>query len=284
MRAYDPLVAKKDPDWKRYEKQILRHIRAKAGSGANIQYDQKIEGKLSLQKRQVDIWVTEINIGFIEDGTAMIDCKHVKSNPDPTRKIDIKDVEQFIGMVDDVDADFGILISNAEFTPAALRRVRRGIRLRSVRPAELDFLDEEGRLIEAMVPIRPGGSYSGTFVEVGYVEAETIARVDYEDPEENWRPVFVGPADTGWGTPEGNRSVVRAILRDYTTDEPEDSTVDLVAEEFEERLEDGQEWTISIGELEHLIGRHRWPTEPPPKAALYEWDEDEIDGDPEDES
>src|SRR4051812_33124560 len=78
-----------DPAWKRYEKQIRDYLIDKCGDQAEISYDQKVRGTLSGIERQADIWVTGIFAGFVEDGTALVDCKHFSTN------VDVKEVEAF---------------------------------------------------------------------------------------------------------------------------------------------------------------------------------------------
>lgn len=100
-------------DWKRYENIIYEECKIDYPN-ARIQKDVHIKGRYSKRSRQIDILLEQrIKEQTI---TTIIDCKYYN------RKVDVKKVEAFIGMVDDLDADRGIIISDRGYTKAALDR------------------------------------------------------------------------------------------------------------------------------------------------------------------
>src|ERR1700733_9885262 len=103
------------PAWKRYEKQIADLIRDRAVGPVTITTDAKITGLLSEVPRQIAILI-EGTISGIADVTIALDCKFF------SKKVDGKDVEAFLGMVEDVGVNMGMLVTTVGFTPAAKRR------------------------------------------------------------------------------------------------------------------------------------------------------------------
>jgi hypothetical protein len=83
--------------------------------------------------RQVDVLVRGDVFG-IEDATLVIDCKRYDKN------LNINHVDQFLGLLDDVAADLGILVTTKGASPKALERLRtaRGARARVMSLSELE--------------------------------------------------------------------------------------------------------------------------------------------------
>ena len=104
-------------DWKEYEREVFKYLR-QSYPEANISFDQKIVGRYSKVERQIDILVE----GSVADYEIkiVIDCKFFSKN------IDVKDVESFCSMVDDVDAHQGILITKKGYSQAAINRAYYG--------------------------------------------------------------------------------------------------------------------------------------------------------------
>lgn len=82
--------------------------------GSNVQKNVKKKGRYSKSNRQIDILI-EQNISG-NKVQIVIDCKLYN------KKVDVKAVEAFISMVDDIGADKGILVSEKGYTKAALNR------------------------------------------------------------------------------------------------------------------------------------------------------------------
>ncbi len=112
-----------DRDWRAYEEQIHTRL-LRLGADAEIAFDARLPGKLSGVERQVDIFIsgTFANIGA---ATMAVDCKCF------SRKVDVKNVEMAIGLVEDVGADLGLIVTTEGFSTGAKHRAKavRGITL-----------------------------------------------------------------------------------------------------------------------------------------------------------
>lgn len=106
-----------DRDWRRYEEQIHDRLKQLAGPEAEVTFDVKLLGRFSGVQRQIDVHVRGSFTG-IGDATLAVDCKCFAS------KIDVKQVEMVMGLVDDVGTDIGLLVTTEGFTPAAKRRAK----------------------------------------------------------------------------------------------------------------------------------------------------------------
>jgi len=111
-------------DWRAYEEQIHERLLRLAGADAEIEFDARVSGRLSGVERQVDILIgaSFANIG---PATMAVDCKCF------SRNVDVKSVETVIGLVEDVGADLGLIVTTEGFSEGARRRARavRGITL-----------------------------------------------------------------------------------------------------------------------------------------------------------
>jgi hypothetical protein len=102
-----------------YEDALLQHLRHQFSNhlffvaGTEDERQHKVRGQYSLVDRQVDVAV------YRRDKSSPILMADAKRYRD---RIDVKDVECFIGMVDDVGADIGLLVAPRGFTSAAKRR------------------------------------------------------------------------------------------------------------------------------------------------------------------
>lgn len=101
-------------NWKLYEKEIFNYFKMNY-KDCDIKSNVKIIGRYSKVERQIDILV-ECNIaGFIFK--IVVDCKYYN------KKVDVKHVESFIGMINDLDGvQKGLIITEKGFTKAAINR------------------------------------------------------------------------------------------------------------------------------------------------------------------
>jgi hypothetical protein len=104
-----------EPEWKQYERQIFRLLKKKA-KNARVEADKYLPGHWSKVARQIDIVVYGRFPGFDRGMTLIVDCKCFGS------KVDVGDVDKFLGLVDDVCAPMGLMITNAGYTQAAKDR------------------------------------------------------------------------------------------------------------------------------------------------------------------
>ena len=103
---------KNTPEWKQYEWLISKIFHDSYYSiKTTILHDANIKGQYSERSRQIDILVEDKNFKTI------IECKYYK-NP-----LDVKGIESFLGMYNDVKADYGIVVALNGFSKSANKRV-----------------------------------------------------------------------------------------------------------------------------------------------------------------
>ncbi len=100
--------------WKEYESLVFEEC-LRVFHHCEIQQNVYVDGLFSKRKRQIDIQVRN------EEGNLLIfDAKKFNE------KVDVKTVESFIGMVKDVGADKGIIVSEKGFSKTAINRAHYG--------------------------------------------------------------------------------------------------------------------------------------------------------------
>jgi hypothetical protein len=108
------------PKWKRYE-ELVGSIQAALAPDAEVKTDEQIPGK-SGSSRQIDVSIRK-KVGQFPLLIVM-DCK------DWSDPVDIKGVEEFAGLVEDVEANKGAMVCNRGFTEGAKNRAhQKGIDL-----------------------------------------------------------------------------------------------------------------------------------------------------------
>lgn len=121
------------PSWLVYERCVAAFtLEQNSELQVTVQPNVKLTGRLSGIERQIDVLVDS----RWKDGTdrrIIIDAKERK------RKIDIKDIESFEGMMKDCGAARGIIVCTNGYTEAALRRAQEAI---TITVLTLDQLDE----------------------------------------------------------------------------------------------------------------------------------------------
>lgn len=100
-------------DWKVYEKHIHDFF-LQAYPDAEISHNTKLIGRYSKVERQIDILVESYIAG--NRIRIVIDGKFFK------KRIDVKQVETFIGMLNDCEAHKGLMITQKGYTSAAINR------------------------------------------------------------------------------------------------------------------------------------------------------------------
>lgn len=114
-------------NWKNYEKEVHEYF-SQMYPDSTITYDAKIVGRYSKNTRQVDV--------LIEDDVAGFPIKIVVDAKFFAKNIDVKCVESFISMLEDVDASQGLLITQKGYSKAAINRAYHG-----PQKLELDILN-----------------------------------------------------------------------------------------------------------------------------------------------
>ena len=123
-------------NWKDYEKEVHEYF-SQLYPNSTITYDAKIIGRYSKKERQVDVLIEDDIAGF--PLKVVVDAKYFSKN------IDVKCVESFISMLEDVSANQGLLVTQKGYSEAAINRAYYG-------PQELeldvlnfdDLLDHQG--------------------------------------------------------------------------------------------------------------------------------------------
>lgn len=111
-------------EYRDYENGVADVLAFLAGDSATVERNARLLGRRSGRQRQIDALVRGRIFGMA-DATLIVDCKRWRT------PIDVKAIESFIGMVEDVCADVGILMTTAGSTGTARERARaeRGVRL-----------------------------------------------------------------------------------------------------------------------------------------------------------
>ena len=104
-------------DWKKYEKEIYEHFKGQYAD-AEITLDAKRDGLYSKTKRQIDILIEQYVAG--NRIVIAIDGKYFN------KKVDVKAVESYMSMLEDIGAHKGLLISKEGFSEAAYNRAHFG--------------------------------------------------------------------------------------------------------------------------------------------------------------
>lgn len=95
---------------------LVAKIQQQLAPEAKIEHNIKLPGRLSETSRQIDVLVSQ-KIGQYEI-RIVIDCKDYK------HPVDVKGVEEFLGLVNDVGAQRGVLVCPSGFTAAAKKRAQ----------------------------------------------------------------------------------------------------------------------------------------------------------------
>lgn len=122
------------PDWRMYERVAACFEIEAAGMDISVTPNTSLKGTISGVARQIDIliegrWDADLERRII------FDAKLRK------RKVDVKDVESFEGMMRDVRASRGVLICSSGYTEAAKRRADQLIDVRIITAEEAADLD-----------------------------------------------------------------------------------------------------------------------------------------------
>lgn len=113
------------PEWEVYERMIARLIADQSGTDLCVTPNARVTGKISGTARQIDVLI-DARHDTDNAHRLIVDAKHRR------RKVDVKDVEEFLGLVNDVGATHGYLVTSSGFTKAAEKRAQMAISIRIV--------------------------------------------------------------------------------------------------------------------------------------------------------
>lgn len=108
-------TAKQPPEWKQLEI-LVADIQRQLAPGAKVTHNVQLQGQDSEAMRQVDVLV-EQTVGQFHV-VIVIDCK------DYGHPVDVKGVEEFLGLVRDVRAHQGCMVSAKGFSRSAKKVAR----------------------------------------------------------------------------------------------------------------------------------------------------------------
>ncbi len=119
--------------WQDYEKEVYNAL-CEIYSSCEIEFNDSIFGIFSLTDRQIDFAIRGEIAG--ETILGIVDCKYYDRN------VDVKDIESFMGMAQDVSANFGVLITKKGYSLSAKNRVKHSnLKLEVLTPNELNEID-----------------------------------------------------------------------------------------------------------------------------------------------
>jgi hypothetical protein len=105
----------KDPSWAEYEGYVCGALQ-RFLPGATVQQNVHLLGTKTGRQRQIDVLV-EHRFGNFEFRIA-VDCKCYK------RRVNVNDVERFLGMLGDVRVSKGVLMTNKGYSTTAYKRIQ----------------------------------------------------------------------------------------------------------------------------------------------------------------
>jgi len=123
-------------DWENYERLVARLIARQAPSEYTVTANARVTGQVSKRKRQLDVLI-DLRHDTDNSRRLIADAKH------RTRKIDVVQVEAFKGLMEDVAATHGYLISPAGQTKAAVLRAQELITIRLLPLDRLEDFDPD---------------------------------------------------------------------------------------------------------------------------------------------
>lgn len=113
------------PEWEAYERMVARLAADQFKSDLCVTPNARVTGRISGRSRQVDVLI-DARHDTDNSRRIIVDAKKRK------RKIDLKDIESFLGLMQDTSATHGYLVSPAGHTKAAEKRAQMAISIRIV--------------------------------------------------------------------------------------------------------------------------------------------------------
>ena len=208
--------------------------------------DAKLTGLLSEVPRQIDLLIKG-NVSGIADVTIALDCKCF------SKKVDVKDVEAFLGMIEDVGVNMGMLVTTVGFTPAAKRRAAKIVQ-------EVVPLVDIVLLTEAtqwwMVRAGQSGSYEGDYIDhEPYGSFWWVVRFTTGEPgEDEEEDILWSSSEGGWdGRELGPRLLASVLARHRLARNPSEDELKNLTAAIKHNIEDGQGFHISTEEVDEWI-------------------------------
>jgi hypothetical protein len=119
------------PEWELYERLVARMVADQLETDLCVTPNARVLGRITGVRRQIDVLI-ETRHDTDNSRRVIVDAKK------RSRKIDVKDVESFMGLMEDVGATHGYLVSPVGYTKAAEKRAQAAV---SIRILPLDRLE-----------------------------------------------------------------------------------------------------------------------------------------------
>ena len=104
-------------DFREYENGVADILSFLVGDDATVERNVRVPSRRGGHKRQVDVLVRGRVFG-LDDTTLAVDCKLWK------RKVATNDIDRFLGFLDDIAVDLGLLVASSGYSSAAKSRLR----------------------------------------------------------------------------------------------------------------------------------------------------------------
>lgn len=123
--AFDPTPAD-------YEDGVAALLTEKFAERGTVERNVRLPSRSGGRKRQIDVLI-RLPLADMGEELMVVDCKRYGS------KVDVKGVEAFVGLIEDVGAAMGLLVTTEGYTRGALARAAsvRGIRVEVIRVEDL---------------------------------------------------------------------------------------------------------------------------------------------------
>jgi hypothetical protein len=174
-----------NPDWQIYERMVARLVADQLTTDLCVTPNARIKGRISEISRQIDVLI-DARHDTDNKRRIIVDAKKRR------RKIDVTDVEAFQGLMNDVEATHGYLVSPAGHTKAAETRAQQSVSIRIVPLNRLENFDPS-----TWPQCRTGRCPHGRIFWDGYLELSTrVHPSDQPDKIQTVRFVhYVGKCD-----------------------------------------------------------------------------------------
>lgn len=122
---------KQEDNWRLYERLAVAFEAENSGIELSVSPNARIEGFISRKSRQIDALI-DARWGYDLSRRIIVDAKFHR------RKLDVKEVESFEGMMKDCRAAHGILICNKGWSEGAKRRAQDAITIKLLTSEEIE--------------------------------------------------------------------------------------------------------------------------------------------------
>lgn len=172
------------PEWELYERLVARMVADQLKTDLCVTPNAYIVGRITGVRRQIDVLI-EARHDTNNRHRIVVDAKK------KSRRIDVKEVESFRGLMEDVGATHGYLVSPAGCTKAAEKRAQEAVSIRILPLNRLENFDPS-----TWPRCQKTGCERGRVFWNGYPELTTVLRSLHSSEVTHVRSVhYVGKCD-----------------------------------------------------------------------------------------